>query len=76
MKPHPQPILEALKIIKFKEHRNCFYIGDSSKDIESAKSAGIKSIACSYGYRMEDDHPEKWGADFCIDKPIEILNVI
>ena len=76
VKPHPQPILEALKIIKFKEHQNCFYIGDSSKDIKSAKSAGIKSIACSYGYRMEDDHPEKWGADFCIDKPIEILNVI
>jgi len=75
-KPHPQPILEALKTVKFKEHKNCFYIGDSSKDIESAKSAGIKSIACSYGYRMKEDHPGKWGADFCIDKPIEILNVI
>ena len=75
-KPHPQPILQALKKVKFKQYQNCYYIGDSSKDIESAKSAGIKSIACSYGYRMKDDHPEKWGADFCIDKPIEILNVI
>ena len=75
-KPHPQPILKALKKVKFIERQHCFYIGDSSKDIESAKSAGIKSIACSYGYRMEDDHPEKWGADFCVDKPIEILNVI
>ena len=75
-KPHPQPILEALKKVKFKEPQNCYYIGDSSKDIESAKSAGIKSIACSYGYRMEDDHPEKWGADFCVDRPVEILDVI
>ena len=75
-KPHPQPILKALKKVKLKEGQHCFYIGDSSKDIESAKSAGIRSIACSYGYRMENDHPEKWGADFCVDKPIEILNVI
>ena len=75
-KPHPQPILKALKEVKLKEGQHCFYIGDSSKDIESAKSAGIRSIACSYGYRMENDHPEKWGADFCVDKPIEILNVI
>ena len=75
-KPHPQPILKALKKVKLKEGQHCFYIGDSSKDIESAKSAGIRSIACSYGYRMENDHPEKWGADFCVDKPIEILSVI
>ena len=75
-KPHPQPILKALKEVKLKEGQHCFYIGDSSKDIESAKSAGIRSIACSYGYRMENDHPEQWGADFCVDKPIEILNVI
>ena len=75
-KPHPQPILKALKKVKLKEGQHCFYIGDSSKDIESAKSAGIRSIACSYGYRMENDHPEQWGADFCVDKPIEILNVI
>lgn len=75
-KPHPQPILNALKKVKLKEGQHCFYIGDSSKDIESAKSAGIRSIACSYGYRMENDHPEKWGADFCVDKPIEILSVI
>ena len=75
-KPHPQPILKALKEVKLKEGQHCFYIGDSSKDIESAKSAGVRSIACSYGYRMENAHPEKWGADFCVDKPIEILNVI
>ena len=75
-KPHPQPILKALKKVKLIEGQHCFYIGDSSKDIESAKSAGIRSIACSYGYRMENDRPEKWGADFCVDKPIEILNVI
>ena len=75
-KPHPQPILKALKKVKLKEGQHCFYSGDSSKDIESAKAAGIRSIACSYGYRMENDHPEKWGADFCVDKPIEILNVI
>ncbi len=75
-KPHPEPILEALNRVQFKHHQNCYYIGDSSKDIESAKSAGIRSIACSYGYRKKDDHPDKWGADFCVHKPIEILNVI
>ena len=75
-KPHPQPILYAIEVVAFIDIENCYYIGDSSKDIQSAKSAGIKSIACSYGYRIEDDDSKQWGADFHVNKPIEILNVI
>ena len=73
-KPHPEPILNAIESVNFNDIRNCYYIGDSMKDIQSAKSAGIKSIACSYGYRNIEDDPKIWGADYCVNKPIEILN--
>ncbi len=74
-KPHPQPILNAIEATNFNDIHNCYYIGDSMKDIQSAKTAGIKSIACSYGYRTIEDDPEYWGADYCVKKPIEILSV-
>ena len=68
--------MATAEVVAFNDIENCYYIGDSSKDIQSAKSAGIKSIACSYGYRIEDDDSKQWGADFHVNKPIEILNVI
>ena len=55
-KPHPYPILKALKNIKqeykYKEiDKNIvYYIGDLSTDIACAKSAGVNSIALLSGH--------------------------
>ena len=76
IKPDPEPLNLALSKLQFKDLNDCYYIGDSQKDIQSARSAGIKSIACSYGYRMDSDNPLSWGADYCINKPNEIMEII
>ena len=51
-------------------------IDELSALAKSARSAGIKSIACSYGYRMNSDNPLSWGADYCVNKPNEIMEII
>ncbi|HEY8999322.1 MAG TPA: HAD-IA family hydrolase [Candidatus Saccharimonadales bacterium] len=42
-KPHPEPLLLALKLLQLKP-REAVYIGDSHTDIEAAREAGMPSI--------------------------------
>lgn len=48
-KPHPEPILTALKRLN-KDKTHAFMIGDTQFDILAAKAAGISHIALSCGY--------------------------
>ena len=43
-KPHPAPLLKALKGMKT-EARNCVYVGDTPEDVEMARAAGVRAIA-------------------------------
>ena len=48
-KPHEEPILKALA--KLEHDRNkTWMIGDTCMDIDSAKNAGVKSVAVTSGY--------------------------
>ena len=48
-KPHKEPILKAL--VKLEHDKNkTWMIGDTCMDIDSAKNAGVKSIAVTSGY--------------------------
>ena len=76
IKPDPEPLNLALSKLQYEDLNRCYYIGDSKKDIQSARSAGIRSIACSYGYRIDSDNPLSWGAEYCINKPNEIMEII
>ena len=76
IKPDPEPLNLALSKLQYKDLDHCYYVGDSKKDIQSARSAGIRSIACSYGYRIDSDNPLYWGAEYCINKPNEIMEII
>jgi len=76
LKPNPEPINHALSLLQTKNKKGSFYIGDSKKDVDAAKAAGIRSIACTYGYITDDTKLEKWNADFYVDHALEILNVI
>ncbi len=51
------------------------HIGDSSTDIETAHNAGIKCIACTWGFRSRQSLEEA-GAEFIVDKPGEILEIL
>jgi phosphoglycolate phosphatase len=44
----------------------CAFIGDSEVDVLTAKNAGMKSVACSWGYRPREILE---GADVIIDTP-------
>jgi phosphoglycolate phosphatase len=52
-KPHPEPILKAIANHDIKKSR-CWMIGDTCMDIDSAKSAGINSIALLSGYGTQE----------------------
>jgi HAD superfamily hydrolase (TIGR01509 family) len=43
-KPHPAPLLMALKQMKL-EVDECVYVGDTPEDLEMARSAGMRAIA-------------------------------
>jgi phosphoglycolate phosphatase len=48
-KPHPLPVETALKELHV-DAENAVMVGDSISDIKSARLAGVKSVAVTYGY--------------------------
>lgn len=51
------------------------YIGDSEVDISTAKNANMDSVGVSWGFRGKEKLKE-CDADFIVEKPKEILNLI
>ncbi len=74
-KPSPIPILHACELVEVAPSQSV-YIGDSSRDIESAKGAGLKSIGVTYGYIVPGDDPYQWGADHVVESVSEIAQHI
>lgn len=71
-KPHPLPLLHAAAVLGVAPS-HCVYVGDDRRDIESARAAGMPSVAALWGYRMADDDPAAWQADVMIDAPADLL---
>ena len=53
-KPHPEPILKALHIMK-SHKETTWMIGDTCLDMVSAKDAGINYIGVKFDYENEDN---------------------
>ena len=53
---------------------NAVYIGDDERDVQAGKSAGVLTIAVTYGYHIAEDPPSSWGADVLIDHCSELLD--
>ncbi|MEZ5456167.1 MAG: phosphoglycolate phosphatase [Lysobacteraceae bacterium] len=71
-KPHPLPLQEACRRLQVAPAQ-CLYLGDDPRDIEAARAAGIRSIAVTWGY-AERQAVLGWGADRCIDAPLDLLD--
>lgn len=71
-KPDPTACLEIMSMLGI-EKENTVYIGDSTVDVQTAKSAGLFCIAVSWGYC---DRQLIGDADIVVDRPYEIENVI
>ena len=50
-------------------------VGDTETDIAFAKNSGVRSVGCSWGFRPRTEL-EEFGADFIIDNPLEILQIL
>lgn len=48
-KPHPLPLQEVMRIAGVEPHQTLM-VGDGIPDLQSARAAGVHSVACTYGY--------------------------
>lgn len=73
-KPHPAPLLEAARRMGL-DPAVCAYVGDDLRDVQAGKSAGMRTVAASWGYLGAGEGVAAWGADHVIDLPDELLKV-
>lgn len=71
-KPHPEPLLFACGQLR-STPAQCLYVGDSSKDIQAGRQAGMCTVVALFGYIALDDDPTLWGADGAIVAPTDLL---
>ena len=74
-KPHPEPMYLACKQANSKpEH--CIYIGDAQRDIQAGANAGMQTVIANYGYIGAWESITDWGADFTVNMPDEIIDLL
>lgn len=73
-KPYPDSVIEVMDKIGADRARTV-YIGDSDVDIDTAKNAGVDSIAVTWGFRSKD-FLQKHGADVMAENAQELFNVL
>jgi HAD superfamily hydrolase (TIGR01509 family) len=54
-KPHPEGVFAALRAVDHREGTVAVYVGDSAADVYAGRSAGLKTIAITWG---SPDHDE------------------
>ncbi len=55
--------------------KDCFFIGDTKVDMQTAKNASMKSIGVLWGFRDEEELRAN-GADFIVKHPMNILEIV
>jgi phosphoglycolate phosphatase len=71
-KPDPEPLWHACQACGVGAAASV-YVGDDERDIVAARSAGMKSVAALWGYRLDSDDPYAWQADAAVVSPRELL---
>lgn len=74
-KPHAEPILLACSQLGASADASV-YVGDHRRDIEAGRNAGTRTVACAYGYIRDDDPAASWGADYAIDHPQALIDIL
>lgn len=74
-KPDPEPLLLNCTELNCLPHQ-AIYIGDHLRDIQAGNSAGMYTIAASYGYLDTQDNPNSWRADSVANSSTELQTLI
>ena len=73
-KPHPAPLLEAARRLDLAP-QDCWYVGDDLRDIQAGRAAGMRTVACAWGY-CGPVEPQHWNADHLLDTPQALLELV
>ena len=73
-KPAPDTVIQALEELGVAADK-ALYVGDMEIDIETARNSGTSSVAVTWGYR-DRKVLEYSGAEYIIDKPQELLEIV
>lgn len=74
-KPHPEPLLHAMRACGMTESA-AVYIGDDRRDIEAGRAAGMRTVVASYGYLGNAADIDTWRADHAIETPPQLVTWI
>lgn len=74
VKPHPQ-IVQDILAVTGETKENCWYVGDSEVDMQTAQNAGVKACAVTWGFKPREVlvacKPQR-----LIDTPQELVNLV
>lgn len=73
-KPAPDSVFKAMELLHVTPE-NTVYVGDSEVDCQTAKNANLACVGVSWGFRSKDVL-QKEGADYIIDNPYDIVELI
>lgn len=73
-KPNPNTLLEICKTIGLNKDEVLF-VGDTSVDIQTAKNAGMKVAAVTWGFRSKEDLLKE-SPDFLVDTPDALMDLL
>jgi phosphoglycolate phosphatase len=72
-KPDPDPLLMACRHSGHPPEA-CVYVGDSGRDMEAGRAAGMATVGAVFGYIEPGDEPAGWRADALVDHPLALLD--
>ena len=73
-KPDPAGVIEVAESLKVVP-KECFYVGDSSVDMLTAKNSGAVAVGVAWGFRPVEELV-KYGAAHILDSPMQLLELL
>jgi len=73
-KPDPDIVLDTLRTLGIAKE-NCYYVGDSSVDMDTANNAAVTAIGVTWGFR-EENELRQHAAKHIIHTPDELLHIV
>ena len=73
-KPDPQGAYDIAKALHVSP-QECFYLGDTMIDMQTAKNAGMIALGALWGFREEAELKEH-GADYLLKNPSDVIKLL